>query len=113
TVHEVTRDIRRLDRILIGFALLLAFLLASFAVHNSDFWMHLATGRSIANGTYEFGVDPFSYTTEGARWINHAWLFDWGLYGLYNLVGGTGLVVLKALLVVALAVVLLQMRRPG
>ena len=95
--------------------LVFAFLAASFAVRNSDFWMHLASGRLLAKGDYQFGVDPFAYTTKNVYWANHAWLFDLLLYWLYQLdqhVGGI-LVMVKALSVVALAVVLLSMRRPG
>ncbi len=104
---------RILDRVLIGLVLGLAFLLGSFAIHNGDFWMYLATGRAIAQGEHTFGVDPFASTTQGVTWVNHAWLFDWLLYGAYTLLGGTGIVVLKALLVVVLAAVLLAIRRPG
>jgi len=37
--------VRRLDGLLVGLILLLAFLAASFSVRNGDFWFHLATGR--------------------------------------------------------------------
>src|SRR5262245_16702116 len=105
------RRLVRAEHVLIGMLLLLAFFLGSFAVTNSDFWMHLATGRLIATGQYGFGDDPFSYATE-TIWVNHAWLYDLIVYLLYCVVGGPGLVILKSLLVVALVWVLLQMRRP-
>src|SRR5579871_6717719 len=91
--------------------LVLAFLTASFLARNSDLWFHLGTGRLIAQGQYSFGQDPFAYTTQGVYWANHSWLFDLSLYGLRGLLGDAGLVVLKALLVVALAGVLLCLRR--
>jgi hypothetical protein len=91
----------------------LAFLAASFLARNSDLWFHLATGRLLAGGQFHFGTDPFAYTTGGVYWACHSWLFDLALYGLYGLVGGAGLVVLKALLVAALAGLLLCVRRPG
>src|SRR5262249_30380666 len=105
--------LRRLDLLLVGLLLALAFLLGSFAARNTDFWLHLATGRLLARGELAFGADPFAFTSGATPWVNHAWLFDLALYGLYGLLGGPGLVVLQALLLVALAVVLLQMRRPG
>jgi hypothetical protein len=52
--------------------LVFAFLIASFAVRNADFWLHLATGRLIADGGYHAGIDPFASTTEGMRWVNHS-----------------------------------------
>jgi tetratricopeptide (TPR) repeat protein len=93
--------------------LLFAFLVSSSAVRNSDFWIHLAAGRLLANGEYRFGVDPFSYTSTGAYWVNHAWLFDLGLYTAYQAFGGVGLVVLKALAIAGLAWLMLRVHRSG
>src|SRR5215211_5345950 len=70
----------RLDRVLLVVVLLFTFLLASFPVRNSDFWLHLATGRLLASGEYTIGIDPFDYTTVGLYWVIHAWLFDLLLY---------------------------------
>lgn len=100
------------DFLLCALLLALAFLAASFAARNADAWFHLATGRALAQGQYAFGVDPFLYTAEGVYWANHAWLFDLALFKLYGILGGKGLIGLKALLVVALAGLLLTMRRP-
>jgi hypothetical protein len=93
--------------------LIFAFLAASFPARNADFWLHLASGRLLAGGQYSFGVDPFSYTTTGAYWANHAWLFDLAVYGVYTLAGGAVLVVLKALVVTTLAGLMLLVRRRG
>jgi hypothetical protein len=73
---KANRWARRLDIALAAGVLVFAFLVASFPVRNSDFWQHLATGRLLSEGEYKFGVDPFSWTTEGIYWANHAWLFD-------------------------------------
>jgi hypothetical protein len=99
--------------VLSGLVLVFAFFAASFAARNSDLWLHLATGRLIAQGQYQIGVDPFAYTTDKVEWINHSWLFDWSLYLLYNGVGGVGLVLLKAIVVTLLAGILLSVRRPN
>jgi tetratricopeptide (TPR) repeat protein len=91
-----------------------AFLAASTAARNSDLWQHLAAGRLLAERNFHFGADPFAYTTEGAYWVNHSWLLDLGLYGAYRLdASGATLVVLKAIGVVALAFLLLNVRRRG
>jgi tetratricopeptide (TPR) repeat protein len=107
---------RFFNLVLIVLVMLFAFLAASFAVRNSDFWLHLASGRLLAEGRFPFGKDPFAFTTENHYWANHAWLFDLPLYLLYNRLGeqlgGPVLVVLKALLVSLLALVLLAVRRP-
>jgi tetratricopeptide (TPR) repeat protein len=116
--EQLHRELARLDLGLAAITLLLAFFLASFAVRNSDFWMHLAQGRLYAHGNFNFKFDPYLYTENHA--VNHSWLPDLLLYGLATLlggaetpVGGAVLVVLKALLVVALAGVMMAIRRPG
>ena len=79
--------IRRFDRLLGLVVLFLAFLLASFAVRNSDFWMHAATGRALVHEKRLTIPDPFSYTSTSA-WINHSWLYDVILYVVYTNFGG-------------------------
>ncbi|HEY3789680.1 MAG TPA: hypothetical protein VGL71_12540, partial [Urbifossiella sp.] len=100
---------QRVDVLLLAATAAFAFLAASFTATNSDLWLHLASGRLIAAGGYTFGVDPFSYTTGGIYWANHAWLFDLILYGVYQNAGGIAVVVLKALGAAALAGVMLRM----
>jgi tetratricopeptide (TPR) repeat protein len=95
-----------------GFLVLaLAFLIASFPARNSDLWFHLAAGRRLAEGLFSFGTDPFCYTTEHAYWADHSWFYDVAMYLLYGLVGGAGLVIIKAISVVILAWLLLRVRR--
>ncbi|HTU19430.1 MAG TPA: hypothetical protein VMG10_15325 [Gemmataceae bacterium] len=103
---------RAFDFVLMAVVLVFAFLASSFAVRNSDFWLHRASGRLLAEGRYQIGVDPFAFTTESRYWANHAWLFDLLLFLFCEHFSGGLLVVLKALLVSLLAVVLLRVRRP-
>jgi hypothetical protein len=88
TPEQIARELNRLDWTALVVGVVFAFLIASFAIRNTDYWMHLATGRLLANRNYELGKDPFAYTTRDAYWVNHSWLFDFGLYGLTALVGG-------------------------
>jgi hypothetical protein len=103
--------LHRLDLLLASSILLLAFLAASFIAVNSDFWLHRAAGKLLSQGRFSFGTHPFLYTNGSEYWVHHAWLFDLLLYELYGLIGGAGLVLLKALLITALAGLLLGMRR--
>jgi hypothetical protein len=98
----------RIDLLLASGVVLLAFLVASTPARNSDLWLHLATGRAIADGSYRFQGDPFSPEVN-ASWIAHSWLFDLVAYSLYNSLGGTILVILKAVLVAALAAMLVRL----
>jgi tetratricopeptide (TPR) repeat protein len=111
------RKFARLDVALVGVALLFAFLVASFPASNTDLFLHLATGRLLRQGAHKpwSGADPFTFTA-GGSWVNHSWLFDLLAYLGYSIptIGGAALVVLKALLVVGLAVVMLRTARgPG
>ncbi len=97
-------------------ALLLAglgFLLASTPARNSALWLHLASGRRLAQGGPVAGTDPFSWTAAEVPWVNHSWLADLGLYWLYQGGGGTLLVLGKALFVALLIVSFFLFRRHG
>jgi hypothetical protein len=107
------------SNVLVGFdwvlalgVLALAFLISSFAVRNSDFWMHLATGRLLSEGHYSFGKDPFSYMGGDRMWVNHSWLYDWLVYRVFSAGGGPAVVIVKATLVAAAAALLLLARKP-
>jgi tetratricopeptide (TPR) repeat protein len=88
----------------------LAFLLASVPARNSDLWMHLARGRILAGGEYSFGTDP---RLPAGLPVQAPWLYDLLTYDLYAALGGPALVLVKALLVVALALVLLRLSWAG
>jgi hypothetical protein len=121
TPERLAAEIRLLDRVVVGVVLVLTFFIASFAIQNSDFWLHLATGRLLAEGGYSpfAGENPFSNPAT-VYWANHAWLFQLGVYlvsaaagGPETPLAGAVLVILKALLVTGLAWVMLKTRRPG
>src|SRR5262245_5285698 len=78
------------------FVALFAFLLASFPDRNVNLWGHLAAGRALATG------QPFPVEAPGLP-VHRNWAFNVGLYALHQAVGGTGLVLGKALLVACLA----------
>jgi hypothetical protein len=116
SLEEFTRTRGYLDAVLVALVLAFAFLTASFPAANGDFFRHLATGRLIAQGQYQFGVDPFTFSAGGDYWVNHSWLFALLVYGLYQLpsIGGAAVIVFKALCVTALAEVMLRTgRRAG
>lgn len=98
--------------------LLLSLLaLAAFGIRtlsNSDFWIHLATGRLIAqNGLPK--IDPFAYTTFADRtWVNPSWLYDLALYFMWRAGSAPVTILLHvAALVGGLALLLPAARRLG
>lgn len=93
--------------------LLLLAVLAFFCfgyrtLSTSSIWMHLASGRVIAeDGRPQ--QDPFSFTTDVTRpWINANWLYDLSVYKIWNATGPSGVVILHAIL--GLAAFLLALR---
>jgi hypothetical protein len=112
TVPGLTATLGRLDRAVVALVLALAFLLGAFAIHNNDYWLHLATGRALVQGDYRPGQPAFADVPDGTTWVNHSWLFDLLLYLLHQVAGDPGVVVVKALGLVLLACLLLAIRRP-
>jgi hypothetical protein len=78
--------LRFLDGVLIFIALAYAFLMAATRIGNADLFLHLATGRLIAQGAFPFS-DPFTYTAPGA-WVNQSWLYDLLLFQYHSLTSG-------------------------
>lgn len=103
------------DGILAMLVVMLAFLAASYAVRNPDFWLHLANGRIITSGQFAPGTDPFSQAGEAGRpWVNWSWLSDVGIYAVYSAnPAGSAVVAIKAGLVALAFAMLFLLRRPG
>lgn len=78
------------------------FLLFLFPVQSDDLFMCLALGRRLFT-LGEFGAtDPYLFTIQNYQWhLWHEWLSYLVYFGLFTAFGMTGLVVLKAALVVA------------
>ena len=74
-----------------------------------DLWWHLRTGQLTLQNHAVFRIDPYSFTRGGQAWINHEWLSDVLMFGLYRLGGWGGLMVTFA--VVIAAAYLLAFRR--
>lgn len=97
------------------FALLsIIFIIALFPRGDSDFWWHLKVGQYIASHHVVPSRDFMSYTFRGHPWIDHEWLAELMLYGLY-VVGGlwTQIVVYAAVICATFALVYLRMLRLG
>lgn len=105
---------RPFDIALAVFAVLLAFLMASFTARNADLWRHLAAGRLVTQFQYPFGGDPFTFTAEGRPWVNAHWLGEVVLYLLHSIDGSGAVAVgFKAIAFAAAIGLLLRLRKPG
>jgi hypothetical protein len=81
-----------------AFVIALAAVVGTATFADPDLWGHVRFGGDIAESGAIRTEDPYSFTSD-RPWINHEWLSEWSMYQAYRLGGGTGLVLLKALLV--------------
>jgi hypothetical protein len=88
------------------------FTMAARGMADPDAWWHLRTGQLILQNHGLFHSDPFSFTRFGQPWINHEWLSDVLLFGIYRIVGIGGLIVTFAA-VVAASFLLVYVRSAG
>src|SRR6266436_2380130 len=69
------------------------FTLAARGIADPDVWWHLRTGQLMLQNHSLFHSDPYSFTRFGQPWINHEWLSQILLFGLYRVFGFGGLIV--------------------
>lgn len=73
--------------------------LALGGLNSFDTWWHLASGRWIVEHQEVPRTDPFTYSSAGRSWIDLHWLFQLGLWGVYQGAGVMGVVLLRMVLV--------------
>jgi len=88
------------------------FALAARNVADPDVWWHLRTGQLIIQNHQVFHSDPYSFTRADQTWINHEWLSEVAMYGMYRLAGWGGLIVGFAA-IIAVSSLLVYLRSPG
>ena len=99
-------------RVCVAILALGLFTMAVRPLTDPDVWWHLRTGQLTLQNHSVFHTDPYSFTRFGQPWINHEWLSDVLLFGIYRLAGFGGLIVAFAA-VVAAALFLVFLRSPG
>jgi hypothetical protein len=67
------------------------FTMAARSVTDPDVWWHLRTGQLIVQTHAVFHTDPYSFTRFGQPWVDHEWLSQVLIFGLYRLAGWGGL----------------------
>jgi len=88
------------------------FTMAARSATDPDLWWHLRTGQLIVQTHAVFHADPYSFTRFGQPWVDHEWLSQVLIFGLYRLAGWGGLIVGFGL-VIAAAFLLVFLRCPG
>ena len=94
--QDLTPWRNRADRNIITMMFLVAVVLAFKAFVDTDLPGHLAYGLDhLATGRLA-RTDPYSYTAQGAPWINHEWAFELLIAVVYSVSGTVGLLLLQA-----------------
>ncbi|MHB8708282.1 MAG: hypothetical protein ACYC9I_05365, partial [Desulfuromonadales bacterium] len=97
--------LRLLEKILFILILLGLLGLASGKVHNWDIFWQLQSGKHMVETRSLLTADLFSLAPDAPR-IEHCWLHDILVYGIYEAAGYVGLSLWKGLLVAATALLL-------
>lgn len=100
---------RRLFVVILAMGL---FAMAARPVTDPDVWWHLRTGQLILETHKLIGSDPYSFTRSGQPWVDHEWLTQILMFGLYRL-AGWGALVTAFSAVIAAALFLVFVRSPG
>jgi len=82
-----------------------------FALRNNDIWWLLGVGRRIVETKAFIYTEPFSFTMQGHPWSPQSWLASLGFLATHALGGAAGLVLLRAVLVVAITALMLRALR--
>jgi hypothetical protein len=67
----------------------------SYPEVDNDLWGHLFFGGEIFHAGSIPSTNQYSYTAPEHLWINHEWLSEVVFYGIFNLLGSPGLILLK------------------
>ncbi len=109
-----TRSPNKADQFIPVLILVLVFLLAARTPLDTDLWWHLAAGKETWQSGAPLIHDVFSFTRYGAAWINHSWLSQLILYGLYQMGGSLAVGAwVAALAAISMGFVYAQMRGPA
>jgi len=87
-------------------AIFVGGLLGTFQIANTSVGWHLASGRWIVENHSFLRADPFTFTSVGAPWIDHEWLFQVVAAVAHSIGGARLLVVPRALTVGILSLLL-------
>ena len=88
------------------------FIMAARSVTDPDVWWHLRTGSLIVLNHRVVQGDPYSFTKFGKPWVDHEWLSQLLIYGLFRWTGWGGLITAFAVIITA-AYMLVFHRSPG
>jgi len=102
-------ETRRLFVIILALGL---FIMAARSVTDPDVWWHLRTGQLMLENHKILHSDPYSFTKLGQPWVDHEWLSQILIYGLYRM-AGWGALIAGFAAIIAGAYLIVFLRAPG
>jgi hypothetical protein len=106
------RDLLRTRNVFVILLTLGLITMAARTTTDPDLWWHLRTGQLMVQTHHIFRTDPYSFTRYGQPWIDHEWLSQLLIYGLYKM-GGWGGLIPGFGLIIGTGFILLFLRSPG
>ena len=100
-IGDISEAIINIDILIPTIVIALVLVMAARVPLDSDLWWHLRAGELTWLRKSPLMVDQFTFTLMGSRWINHSWLSEVILYGLYQWIGYPGVTLLVATLAAA------------
>jgi hypothetical protein len=101
---------KKTESLFLTIIILLVFNIATITPADTDMWWHLRAGNDMWGQGRILLEDTFSYTRNGAPWINAFWISDVGLYGLWKLGGFYAITLAVSLIaVIVMSIIYLHM----
>jgi len=88
------------------------FIMAARSVTDPDVWWHLRSGQLILENHKILHDDPYSFTKFGQPWLDHEWLSQVLIFGLYRS-AGWGVLIAGFAAIIAAAYLIVFLRAPG
>ncbi|HEY6407171.1 MAG TPA: hypothetical protein VIY29_06880 [Ktedonobacteraceae bacterium] len=111
-ILEPVMKVLQTRRVFVVILALGLFTMAARSVTDPDVWWHLRTGQLIGQTHAVIHADPYSFTRLGQPWVDHEWLSQILIFGIYKLVGWGGLIIAFGM-VVAATFLIVFLRCPG
>ena len=99
---------RNIPLVIVAAGLVFGLVCGAFEITNTSIGWHLASGRWMLDHREVLDHDVFSFTSDGAEWIDHEWLFQVVSATLFDFGGAPALVVMRMLIVAALMLLLVR-----
>jgi len=97
-----------LDLLFLAVTLIFLVLVSLFPIRSNDIWWHLAVGKKLIQSHAFITKDPFTFTVTGSPWVPHSYLAGIVFYLVHQIGSIPGLILCRAVLVLAVFLLLFR-----